>query len=82
MFRYSETENLKWIDYMPKFWYLSWDKVEFYSENDMENLSEEMQKIFREIEAYPTVIVNWVDYTRKVKSDESSSKCYSCEASF
>ncbi len=89
MFKHSKLIELNWIDYIPKFWYLSWDEVEFYSENDMENLSEETQKIFRDLELNPKVIVNWKDYTgtRKKKekepySDEASLKCYSCEADF
>ncbi len=61
----EELRYLKSVDDLPKFWYLSWDKVEFYSENDMKNLPEEMQKIFREIEKHPTIIVDWEDYTKK-----------------
>ena len=63
MFRHSTEISLKSIDYLPKFWSLSWDKVEFYSEKDMENLPEETQKTFREIEKNPTIIVDWKDYT-------------------
>lgn len=47
---------------LPKYWYLSDDKLEFYSENDLKNLSQEMQDIFKELEKNPTIIIDWIQY--------------------
>lgn len=77
LFDWKNDIDIKNFWELPKFWYLSWDNVEFYSENDMENLSEEKQKIFRDLELNPKVIVNGVDYTRK-----KVKKVYSWEANF
>ncbi len=50
---------------LPKYWYLLNNELKFYSENDLQNLSEEQQKIFKELEENPTIIIDWVDYTKK-----------------
>lgn len=50
---------------IPKYWYLSNNELKFYSEKDLENLSEEQQVIFKELENNPTIIIDWVDYTKK-----------------
>lgn len=49
---------------IPKYWYLSWNNLEFYSENDLEKLSKEKQDIFKKLEKNPTIIINWVDYSK------------------
>jgi len=48
---------------LPKFWILNWNNLEFYSQNDLKNLSKEKQNIFKELEKNPKIIINWTDYT-------------------
>ncbi len=52
------------INELPTFWYLSWNKLEFYSEKDLSKLPEEQQNTFREIKKNPTIIINGKDYTK------------------
>lgn len=49
---------------LPKYWILSNNNLEFYSENDLENLSKEQQYIFNKLEEKPEIIINGIDYTK------------------
>ena len=63
---FLNTDNLsvKNINDIPKFWYINWDNLQFYAETDLKNLTQEQQKIFKELEQNPTIIINWVDYSK------------------
>jgi hypothetical protein len=50
---------------LPKYWYLSNNSLKLYSENDLKRLPQEQQQIFKELEKNPTIIIDWVDYTKK-----------------
>lgn len=65
IYKNEKSKIFKNIDSIPIFWYLSNNKLEFYSEKDLEKLPKEQQKIFKDLEENPTVIIDWVDYTKK-----------------
>jgi hypothetical protein len=62
---YSDIIDIDNLNDLPKYWYLSNDELIFYSENDLKNLSEVQQKIFKDLEETPTIIIDWIDYTKK-----------------
>jgi len=62
--RANNTITVKQKSDLPKYWLLSNNNLEFYSENDLKNLPQEQQTIFKELEKKPTIIINWVDYTK------------------
>jgi protein tyrosine phosphatase len=47
---------------IPKYWYLSWSDLKFYSENDLKNLTKEQQTIFKELEKNPKIVTDWITY--------------------
>lgn len=61
----NNTITVKQKSDLPKYWHLLNNELKFYSENDLKNLSQEQQNIFKELEENPTIIINWFDYTKK-----------------
>jgi len=49
---------------IPKFWYLNWNKLEFYSDETLSFLNKEKQDIFKKLEENPTIIIDWIDYLK------------------
>lgn len=47
---------------LPKFWYLKNNQLEFYSENELSNLSEEKRKIFKEWKKNPVIEIDGKKY--------------------
>lgn len=61
---YSDELEINNLSEIPKYWYLSNNKLIFYSENELKNLSEEQQIIFKELETKPRIIINWINYSQ------------------
>lgn len=49
---------------LPKFSLLRDNKLEFYSENDLEKLSEIERQIFEDLEKKPSIIIEWINYSK------------------
>lgn len=52
------------LDDLPKYWYLNWNELKFYSKNDLKNLPTKTQAIFKELEKNPTIIIDGVNHTK------------------
>lgn len=54
----NNTITVKQKSDLPKFWYLSNNNLEFYSENELKNLPQELVNIFKELEENPIIKID------------------------
>lgn len=63
---YKNSNRVKVISLLelPKYGKLSNNNLKFYSKNDLEKLSEEQKKIFESLEKNPSIIIDWINYSK------------------
>lgn len=61
---YNNTDRIRVnsLNDLPKFWYFDDNKLKFYSQNNLVNLSEEQRKIFEELEENPIIKIDGKKY--------------------
>lgn len=64
LYKNNDRIRINNLNEIPKFWFLSNNELKFYSENDLQTLSTEVQSIFKELEQNPTIFINWINYSK------------------
>lgn len=60
-----ETQTIDSLDFLPKFWLLSENNLEFYSQNDLEKLTVDQKNIFEKLEQSPSIVIDGIDYMKE-----------------
>lgn len=64
IYKNKDRNNANSMNQIPKFWYLNWGSLDFYSEWDLDKLSSDKEEAFKELEKNPTIIMDGVNHIK------------------